>query len=118
MTHLKICLGAKILHKICRNPSLVAIGFVVKVYHVALREQLRGISAVVSDGINVREGLHSKFAVETAAKRVKDLVFLLRTVPDIPLVHVSNCGVRGLQSIPPWRTWMVRYVWTLSCDNL
>lgn len=71
----------------------MAVRFVVEINHVTLREKLRRISAIVSDRVDVRKRLHSKFAVEAAAQRVKNLVLLLCSVPDVPLVHVTNRSV-------------------------
>ena len=60
---------------------------------MALRVQLCGIGAVVSDGVDVRKGFHSELTVESATKCIKDLVFLLRTMPNVPLMHISNCSI-------------------------
>lgn len=75
------------------------------------------VCAVVSDRVDVRESLHSEFAVEPAPERIEDLVLLLGAVPNVPLMHVSNCRVRSLQSISPRRAWMVGYVRALSSDS-
>ena len=83
-------MSSEILHKISCYSSLVAVRFIVEVYHVALRIQLGFISAVVFDSIDMWEGLHAKLAVESPAKGVEDLIFLLCTVPDIPLMHVCQ----------------------------
>ena len=117
MAHLKVRLCAKILNKVCCNPSLVAVGFVVEVDHVALGEQLCRISAVIPDGVDMWKRLHPKLAIEAASKRVEDLVLLLCTMPYIPLVHVPNSRVRCFQTIPPWRAWMVGYMRTLCCND-
>ena len=117
MAHLKVRLSTEILNKICCNPSLVAVGFVVKVDHVALGEQLCGISAVISDGVDMWECLHSELAVEAASKRVEDLIFLLCTMPHIPLMHVPNSRVRCFQTITPRRAWMIGYMRTLYCNH-
>lgn len=118
VAHLEVRLGTEVLNKICCNPSLVAVGFVVKVDHVALREQLCRISAVIPDGVDMRERLHPKLAVEAASKRVEDLIFLLCTMPYVPLMHVPNSRVRCFQTIAPWRAWMIGYMRTLCCNHL
>lgn len=117
VAHLKIRLCAKVLYKICCNPSLVAVGFVVKVDHVALGEQLCGISAVIPDGVDMWKRLHPKLAVEATSKRVEDLVFLLCAMPHVPLMHVSNSRVRCFQTVTPWRAWMIGYMRTLCCNH-
>lgn len=81
---------------------------------MTLRIQLCGIGTVISDGVDVRECFHSELAVEPATERIEDLVLLLCPVPYVPLVHVSNGGIRGLQSIAPWRTWMIWYMWAFG----
>ena len=117
VAHLKIRLRAKVLNKIRCNPSLVAVGFVVKVDHVALGEQLCGISAVIPDGVDMWKRFHPELAVEAASKRVEDLVFFLCTMPYIPLMHVPNSRVRCFQTVTPWRAWMIGYMRTLCCNH-
>lgn len=96
MTRLQVRFGTEVLHKIRCYPSLVAVCLVVKVYHVALGEELCWIRAEVPDGVDVRECLHTEFAIESAAKCIKNLVLLLGTMPDIPLMHISNCSIGSL----------------------
>ena len=88
-----IC-GSEILDQVCCNPSLVPIGLVVEVDHVRLRIELSRIGDIVFDRVDVREGLHTEFAVEAATKRVEDLILLLSAVPYIPLMHVTDGLIR------------------------
>jgi hypothetical protein len=94
------------------------IRLVVEIYHVALRIQLRRVCAVVPDRVDMRECLHAKFAVESTSQCIEDLVFLLCAMPYIPLMHITHCGIGGLQSITPWRTRVVRDVRALCGDNI
>ena len=66
-----------------------------------LRVELGRVGAVGFDGVDVREGFHAEFAVEAAAQRVEDLVFLLRAVPHVPLVHVADGFVGRGQAVAP-----------------
>lgn len=59
----------------------MTICLVVKVQHMTLRVQLRRIGAEVLNGVNMGESFHSKLAVETATKGVKDLVLFLCAMP-------------------------------------
>jgi len=79
--HLKIGRGSKVLHQIRCNPALMAICFVVEVKHVRLWIQLRSISAIILDCIDVGECFHPKLAVEPSAKGVEDLILFLRAMP-------------------------------------
>lgn len=92
-THFEVGLSAEVLYEVRCNSSLMAICLVVEVQHVTLWEQLGGIGAVVSNGVDMGERFHAELTVESATERIEDLVLLLRTVPHIPLMHVSNCGI-------------------------
>jgi hypothetical protein len=59
----------------------MSIRLVVKIQHVTLRVQLRGVCTVVSDSIDVGKSLHAELAVESTAQRIEDLVLFLRPVP-------------------------------------
>lgn len=80
-TYLKLRLRPEVLHQVGRNSPLMAVRFVVEVEHMGLRVELRRVRAIILDCINMREGLHPKLAVESTAKRVKNLIFFLGTVP-------------------------------------
>jgi hypothetical protein len=60
----------------------VAIGLVVEVEDVRLRVFVGFVLNEMVNRRHVRESLHSKFTVEAASKSIKDLVLLLRSVPD------------------------------------
>ena len=47
-----------------------------------LRVELRGVCAVVLDGIDVRECFHTKLAIETPAEGIENLVLFLCAMPD------------------------------------
>jgi len=84
---------SEVLDKVGGNSPLVSVGFVVKVNHMRLRIQLTRVRHEILDCVNVREGFHAKLGVETTTKGVEDLVLLLCTMPDVPLMHVSDCRV-------------------------
>jgi hypothetical protein len=41
-------------------------------------------------GVDVRMGFEAEFAIEPAAESVVDLIFLLGSMPDVPLMHITN----------------------------
>jgi hypothetical protein len=53
------------------------------------------------DGFDIWEGFHAKFAHETSRELVEVLVWLLRAVPDVPLVRVAND-----HNAPVWTLWI------------
>jgi hypothetical protein len=59
----------------------VSVRLVVEVKHVALRVKLRRVGAIVLDRIDMWKGFHAELAIEAAAERVENLVFLLCAVP-------------------------------------
>ncbi len=67
----------------------------------ALRVQLGGVGDEGLDRVKVREGFEAGLAVEAAAEGGEDLVFLLRAVPDVPLVEVADGGVGGGFAVAP-----------------
>lgn len=72
------------------------------------------------DCFDVRESFHAELAIEATTKRVEDLVFFLRPMPDctllvfdldfivqsfivptVPLMHVAHFGIGSDQAITP-----------------
>ena len=117
MTYLQVCLSTEVRYKVRSYPSLVTVRLIVEIYHVTLREELCWVCAEISDSVDMRERLHTEFAIESAAECVENLVLLLGTVPDVPLMHVSHRSVGCLQAVTPRRTWVVWYMWALGCNG-
>jgi hypothetical protein len=61
----------------------------VKVNNVGLWELVGLIFDKILDRRQVREGFHAKFAVKAAAQGVKDLVLLLRSMPNCVAISTS-----------------------------
>lgn len=68
---------------------------------------LAGLGHERLDGLNVWECFHAEFAVEASTERFEYLVFLLRTVPHVPLVHIADGRVGCDLPVSPWTAGMV-----------
>ena len=81
MPYRKILSDPKVLRDVRRDPSFVAVRFVVEIEDPRLRVEVLGLGDVVFGRGDDREGREAELAVESAANLVVPLVFFLRSVP-------------------------------------
>lgn len=85
----------------------MAIGFVVQIHYRTLRISLGGIGHEPTNRLGRWAAQHAKFRDEPAHEFLPQLILLLRSVPDIPLMDVADSAV--LRAIPSPRG--ARMVW-------
>lgn len=85
----------------------MAIGLVMEVHSVRLRMHVACLGDERLDSFEVRECFHAELAVEPSTQRLKNLILLLRSVPDVPLVHIADSRVRRDLAVAPRAAWMV-----------
>ena len=95
----------------------MAIRLIVEVNDMGLWIHVFFVCDEGLDRGEVRESFHTEFGVKASTEGIKDLIFLLSAVPDIPLMHVTNRRIGGDFAISPRRA---RMIWDCrsfgSCD--